>query len=150
MAAVAGALSEFVGRGMLDNWYTREIIVENGGDIFMKTGFPRKIGVYAGNSPLGQQFAIEVRPEETPLGICTSAGTVGHSLSFGNADAAVILAKDAALADAVATAAANRAVTGADLERAVSFALSVPGVVGALVIMGERMAVVGDIRLVGL
>jgi hypothetical protein len=150
MAAVAGALSEFVGREMLVNRYTREIIVENGGDIFIKTDVPRKIGVYAGSSPLNQQFAIEVQPDETPLGICTSAGTVGHSLSFGNADAAVILARDCALADAVATATGNRAVTESDLERAVSFASGIADVVGALAIMGDRMAAWGDIRLVDL
>lgn len=148
MAAVAGAISEFVGREMLDNWYTREIIVENGGDIFIKTDIPRKVGVYAGNSPLSQTLAIEVRPDQTPLGVCTSAGTVGHSLSFGRADAAVILARDAALSDAVATATANRVVTKDDLERAVAFASDIDGVTGALVIIGDKMAAWGDIKLV--
>ncbi len=148
MAAVAGAVSESVGQDMLDNWYTREIIVENGGDIFMKTDIPRKVGIYAGNSPLSQAFAVEVRPEQSPLGVCTSAGTVGHSLSFGRADAAVILARDAALADAVATATGNWAHGEDDLERAVEFALSIEGVFGALVILGDRMTAAGDVRLV--
>lgn len=148
MAAVAGAISEAVGRDMLDNWYTREIIVENGGDIFMKTDCSRKIGIYAGLSPLSQTLAVEVRPDQTPLGICTSAGTVGHSLSFGRADAAVVLARDAALADAVATAVGNRTRSLDDLERAVTFALGIKGVVGAVVIAGEKVAAGGDIRLV--
>lgn len=148
MAAVAGALSEFVGREMLENWYTREIIVENGGDIFLKSDLPRTVCIYAGTSPLSNILTIEVRPEDTPIGICTSAGTVGHSLSFGNADAAVVLAKDCALADAVATALGNRAVRPQDLENAVSFALGIEGVVGAMVIMGDRMAAAGELRLV--
>ena len=148
MAAVAGALSEFVGRDMLENWYTREIIVENGGDIFMKSDIPRRVSIYAGTSPLSNVLAVEVRPEETPIGICTSAGTVGPSLSFGNADAAVVIAKDCALADAVATALGNRAVNPEDLESAVSFALAIRGVVGALVIMGDRMAAAGELKLV--
>lgn len=148
MAAVAGAISEAVGQDMLDNWYTREIIVENGGDIFMKTESPRKVGIYAGASPLSQTFAVEVRPDQTPLGLCTSAGTVGHSLSFGRADAAVVLARDAALADAVATAAGNRVHDADDLERAVEFATGIDGVLGALAIMGDRMAAAGDIKLV--
>lgn len=147
MAAVAGAISEAIGKDMLDNWYTSEIIVENGGDIFMKTGVPRKVGIYAGNSPLSQALAVEVRPEQSPLGICTSAGTVGPSLSFGKADAAVILAKDAALADAVATATGNRVVTAGDLEQAISFAAGIPGIMGALVIAGDKMAAWGDIKL---
>jgi ApbE superfamily uncharacterized protein (UPF0280 family) len=97
---------------------------------------------------LSQTLAIEVRPDQTPLGVCTSAGTVGHSLSFGRADAAVILARDAALSDAVATATANRVVTKDDLERAVAFASDIDGVIGALVIIGDKMAAWGDIKLV--
>jgi len=150
MAAVAGAISEAVGRDMLENWYTKEIIVENGGDIFMKSVSPRRVGIYAGPSPLSQTFAVGISPDQTPLGICTSAGSVGHSLSFGRADAAVILAPDTALADAVATATANRVHGQEDLERAVSFAISVEGVVGALAIIGDRMAVMGEVKLVGL
>lgn len=150
MAAVAGAISEAVGRDMLDNWYTSEIIVENGGDIFMKTSSPRRVGIYAGSSPLSHAFAVEIVPDETPLGICTSAGTVGHSLSYGKADAAVILCPDAALADAVATATANRVCGEADLERAVNFAMGIEGVLGALAIMGDKMAVAGGVRLVGM
>ena len=149
MAAVAGAISEAIGRDMLDNWYTREIIVENGGDIFMKTDSPRRVGIYAGSSPLSQTLAVEIRPDQTPLGICTSAGTVGHSLSFGRADAAVVLAKDAALADAVATAVGNRIRSEDDLEGAIAFASGIKGVLGAVVIVGEKMAAWGDIRLVG-
>ncbi|MEX0974628.1 MAG: UPF0280 family protein [Bacillota bacterium] len=149
MAAVAGAISEAVGRDMLDNWYTREIIVENGGDIFMKTDSPRKIGIYAGSSPLSQTLAVEIRPDQSPLGICTSAGTVGHSLSFGKADAAVVLAKDAALADAVATAVGDRVHSEDDLEAAVTFGSGIEGVSGVVVIVGEKVAACGDIRLVG-
>jgi len=150
MAAVAGAISEAVGRDMLEHWYTREIIVENGGDIFMKTDSPRKVGIYAGASPLSQTFAIEIRPEETPLGICTSAGSVGHSLSFGKADAAVILSRDAALADAVATATANRVHREEDLARAVDFAMNIDGILGAIAIIGDKMAAAGDVRLVAM
>jgi len=150
MAAVAGAISEAVGRDMLDHWYTREIIIENGGDIFMKTDSPRKVGIYAGASPLSQTFAVEIRPEDTPLGICTSAGSVGHSLSFGKADAAVILCRDAALADAVATATANRVQREKDLAEAVEFAMGIDGILGAIAIMGDKMAAAGDVRLVAL
>ncbi|MEW6040613.1 MAG: UPF0280 family protein, partial [Elusimicrobiota bacterium] len=85
MASVAGAISEFVGRDLLK--FSKEVIVENGGDIFIKTNKTRKIGIFAGNSPLTGKIAIEILPQKTPLGICTSAGTVGHSLSFGRADA---------------------------------------------------------------
>lgn len=146
MAAVAGAISETVGRELLR--LSPEVIVENGGDIFIHTSRPRKIGIYAGSSPFSEKVAVEVRPEQTPLGICTSSGTVGHSLSFGKCDAAVILAPDAAISDAVATATANRVLTEADVEGAVEFAARVQGVIGVVVVKGEKMAAWGDVKMV--
>ncbi|MCL5057921.1 MAG: UPF0280 family protein [Actinobacteria bacterium] len=148
MAAVAGAISEAVGQGLLK--YSRDVIVENGGDIFLKTGRIRRIGVFAGKSPLSYRVALEIRPGDTPAGICTSSGTVGHSLSLGCSDAVVIVSPSAPLADAVATAAGNIVRSEKHLEAAVDFALSVPGVTGALVILGKFMAVKGRIKLVPL
>ncbi|MCA1989441.1 MAG: hypothetical protein LDL07_09915, partial [Desulfarculus sp.] len=85
-----------------------------------------------------------------PLAVCTSSGTVGHSLSLGRADAATILAKDAALADAAATALGNRVRTAADLATALDWAQGVPGVLGALVIKGSQLAAWGEVELVRL
>ncbi|MFZ5642159.1 MAG: UPF0280 family protein [Bacillota bacterium] len=146
MAAVAGAFSEAIGKDLLK--YSRDILVENGGDIFLKTKRIRRIGIFAGNSPLSYRVAVEIRPEETPAGICTSSGSVGHSLSYGCADAVVILSKSAPLADAVATATGNMVRYGSDLEPAVDFALSIPGVTGALAILDKLMAVKGKVKLV--
>ena len=148
MAAVAGAISEFVGMDLLR--FTPEVIVENGGDIFLKTLSIRRVGIYAGSSPLSEKIALEIPPASTPLGICTSSGTVGHSVSFGRADAAVILARDTALADAAATAVGNMVQSDADLRKAVRFASKIPSVSGAVVILGDKMAVWGDVKLVGL
>ena len=148
MAAVAGAISEFVGMDLLQ--HSLEVIVENGGDIFLKTSSTRKIGIYAGSSPLSEKMALEIPAASTPLGICTSSGTVGHSVSFGHADAAVVLAQDTALADAVATALGNIAQSESDLKKAVRFASKVPGISGALVILGDKMAVWGEVKLVGM
>jgi ApbE superfamily uncharacterized protein (UPF0280 family) len=148
MAAVAGAIAEAVGRELLE--YSPEVIVENGGDIFIKIRSVRKIGIYAGPSVLSEKVAIEVRPEDTPLGICTSSGTFGHSLSFGKCDAAVILAPDAALSDAVATATGNRVQSEADVHAAVEWASSIPGVAGILVIKGEMLGAWGQVRLVAM
>lgn len=145
MAAVAGAISEAVGRDLLK--FSRDVIVENGGDIFIRTRRRRVIGVFAGKSVLSHRIGLEVRPEDTPSGVCTSSGTVGHSLSFGCADAAVIVSPSAPLADAVATATGNLVRSADDLEKAVDFALSVPGVSGALVILGDRLAARGKIKL---
>jgi ApbE superfamily uncharacterized protein (UPF0280 family) len=73
---------------------------------------------------------------------------VGHSLSFGKADAVVVVSPSAALADAVATAAGNLVQTGADVQAAVEFALSIPGIKGAVAIKDELLAARGYVKLV--
>lgn len=148
MAAVAGAISEMIGVELLK--YSKEVIVENGGDLFLKTNVPRKVGVYAGNSPLSGKIALKIYPEQTPLGICTSSGTVGHSLSFGKADAAVIVSKDTFLADAAATAVCNRVKTPSDIQDAIEFATRIGGIEGVLIIIGDRIGAWGDIELIRL
>jgi len=146
MAAVAGAFAAVVGR--LLTRYSREVIVENGGDLFLKTTRRRTVGIFAGASPLSHRVALQVLPEQTPLGICTSSASVGHSLSMGEADAVVILAPSVALADAVATAAGNLVRGPRGLEKALVFAQNVPGVRGAVVIRGEKLGAWGEVKLV--
>jgi len=101
MAAVAGAVAEYVGRELLAD--TKNIIIENGGDIFMHTTSERRVAIFAGRSPLSEKVTLEIAPEDMPLGICTSSATVGPSLSFGKADAVCVLSSSAALADAAAS-----------------------------------------------
>ena len=146
MAAVAGAFSQYIGRALLSR--TRDVVVENGGDIFLKSARKRRIGIFAGRSPLSNRLALEIRPEDTPLGICTSSGTVGPSLSLGRADAAVILSPSAILADAVATAAGNLVQEPGDVQKAAEFALRIEGVIGAVVIKEDRLAACGSLKLV--
>ncbi len=147
MAAVAGAMAEFVGRDLLV--FSDELIIENGGDIFMRTSGKRKVGIYAGeSSPFTGNLAVEIGPAEDGIGICTSSGTVSHSLSFGHADAALMISKDTALADAAATAAANVVRDASDIERGLGVAKSIEGVIGALIIVGDKMGSWGEIRLV--
>lgn len=145
MAAVAGAISEFIGRKLLK--YSPEIIVENGGDLFIKSCKTRNIGIFAGESPFTNKIAIEIKPELGSVGLCTSSGTVGPSLSFGKADAAIILAKTAAIADAAATAMGNIVKLPEDVQKGVEFASGIAGVLGAVVIMGNKLAVWGEVKL---
>jgi Uncharacterized conserved protein len=146
MAAVAGAISELVGLELLK--FSDEVIVENGGDIFMSFNTTRRVGIYAGKSPLSDKLSLMLTPNKSPLGICTSSGTVGHSLSFGKADAALIISKDTFLADAVATATGNIVKTHDDIEKALNFAAGIEGIEGALVIIGNKLGAWGDIKLV--
>ena len=145
MAAVAGAVAEWVGKSIAKR--SRDVIVENGGDIFLRTSRIRKVGVFAGDSPLSNRVALEIRPDQTPLGICTSSGKVGPSLSFGKADAVVVLSRSVPLADAVATACGNLVQTVNDLERTLEFASEIPGITGVLVIKDDRLAVWGSVKL---
>ncbi len=148
MAAVAGAVAQAMGQALIRR--SRDVIVENGGDIFLKSQIRRLIGIYAGNSVFSHRLALEIAPAWTPLGICTSSGTVGHSLSYGLADAVVILSGSTALADAVATATGNRIKQNGDLAKAVDFALSIPGIRGALAIKGDQLSAGGQIKLLPL
>jgi ApbE superfamily uncharacterized protein (UPF0280 family) len=145
MAAVAGAIAEFVGRELLD--FSPEVIVENGGDIYLKTLKKRTVGIYAGGSPLSGKIGVAIDPDETPLGICTSSGTVGHSLSLGSTDAVVVIAPTAVLADAAATAIGNRVKEPEDITDAIEFAKGISDITGVIIIKDTDIGIWGNIRL---
>jgi ApbE superfamily uncharacterized protein (UPF0280 family) len=145
MAAVSGAVAEFLGRDLLKKGY-KDVIIENGGDIFLKTTKTRAIGIYTGSKKLWRGLSLKIKPRDTPLGICTSSGTIGHSLSFGLADSVVILSGNTALADAVATATANQVKSTQDLEKALDFARSIKGVLGVVIIIGGNLTSWGEVE----
>jgi ApbE superfamily uncharacterized protein (UPF0280 family) len=145
MASVAGAIAESVGNELLA--YSPEIIVENGGDIYLKSLKRRLIGIYAGKSPLTGKIGLEIDNEATPLGICTSSGTVGHSLSYGRADAVIVLSKSAALADAAATAIGNLIKQSADIPKGIEFAKGIDGVIGVVVIEDDKIGLWGEVKI---
>ncbi len=144
MAAVAGAFAAHVGQALLQ--FSPQVIVENGGDIWMKTGGQSTVAVYAGNSPLSMKVGIVVDATR-PISVCTSSGTVGPSLSFGKADAAVVVSHDAYLADACATRLGNEIKAADDIAAAVELISGIPGVVGALAALGEACGAAGNIEL---
>jgi hypothetical protein len=145
MAAVAGAVAECIGEELRK--YSRSVIIENGGDIYVKTKNDIRVGIFAGESPLSNLVSIDARKEEMPLGICTSSGTVGHSLSFGKADAVCIKAKSAALADAAATAVGNLVKSRGDIKKALDHGMKIDGVLGIVIIVGDHLGAIGDMEL---
>ena len=145
MATVAGAMADWVSKDLLQ--FSKEVIVENGGDIYLASSKERTVGIYAGDSPLSLKVGIVIAPDEAPLGVCTSSGTVGPSLSFGKANAVCILSKSAALADAAATAVGNVVKGKQDISLGLGKAREIEGVLGTLIIVGEKMGVWGRIRL---
>lgn len=148
MAAVAGAIAQVVGEKLISQ--VQEIIVENGGDIYINSTRPRIISVFAGTSKFSHKIGIRLAEGEGPTGICTSSGTVGPSISLGKADAVVIKGESAALADAVASRAANLVQTEKDLMKAVKSVQNINGIRGILAIKGDKMAAWGSIELVPL
>jgi len=145
MASVAGAITEFVGTELLA--FSPEVIVENGGDIFLKSLEKRIVGIYAGKSPLSGKIALEIDGEDTPLGICTSSGTVGHSLSYGKADAVVVLCQSPTLADAAATAIGNLIKQPGDIPSGIEFAKSIEGLKGLLIIKDDKVGLWGEVKI---
>lgn len=148
MASVAGAVAQQVALGLLAR--TKQVIVENGGDIFAKADRALTVSIFAGGSPLSERIGLSIDPNKMPLGVCTSSGTVGHSLSYGKADVACVLSPSAVLADGAATALCNRIRSKRDLKGIAAWAQGVHGISGALVILGDQMATWGDIELVAL
>jgi uncharacterized protein len=99
---------------------------------------------------LSGRLGIRLAPSNKPVGLCTSSGTVGHSLSFGRADAVTILSPSAALSDAVATKVGNQVRTKNDIQPALDRAQQVPDVEGVLIIIGDQMGVWGELELVSI
>jgi ApbE superfamily uncharacterized protein (UPF0280 family) len=146
MASVAGAVAEFVGYDLLN--LTENLIIENGGDIFIQSKNELKVSIYAGESALSYNVNFIVKPEETPLGICTSSATVGPSLSFGKADAVCVISKSATLADAAASAIGNKVKSKKDIKTALDYGIKIPGVRGIIIIYGNDMGSIGEVELI--
>ncbi len=145
MAAVAGAIAEFVGNELAQ--FSPELIIENGGDIYIRSARKRVAAIYAGESPLSGRIGLEIEPRGGPVGISTSSGTVGHSLSFGKADAVVVVAPSATLSDAAATALGNLVSVAEDIPAAIEAGKAIRGLTGMVMIKGASLGVWGDIKL---
>ena len=148
MAAVAGAIAQYVGEGLLT--HSQQVIVENGGDIFLKANRSVTVSIFAGNSPFSEKIGLRIHPAQMPMGICSSSATVGHSLSMGVTDVVCLLSPSAALADAAATSLGNRVKRKAHLNNVKEWAEQIGEITGGVVIVEDRMATWGDIELVAL
>lgn len=148
MAAVAGAMAEQVGGALLER--AKTVIVENGGDLFLNSQQSVTIALYANDSPLSLNVGLRMAPDQMPIAVCTSSGTVGHSFSMGQADAVCVVSPSCALADATATAMGNRVQSPADIASTIDWGKSIQGVAGGVIIIGDKMGAWGDIELVPL
>jgi ApbE superfamily uncharacterized protein (UPF0280 family) len=147
MAAVAGAIAEFVARGLAE--VSSDVVVENGGDIYLMGTADRTVALWAGDSGI-KGLGITVRGGLQPVAVCTSSGQAGRSEPSGAADAVTVLSRNGALADAVATALANRVREPDDIERAVEAARHIHGVLGVLATAEGHLGAWGNVHLVSL
>ncbi|MCP3875200.1 MAG: UPF0280 family protein [Desulfobacteraceae bacterium] len=148
MAAVAGTVAEYTGKSLLND--SSEVLVENGGDIFIKSNTDTIFSIYAESSPFSLTTGILVEKRKAPYGMCTSSGTLGHSKSFGKADAATVLSDSCPLADAAATQLGNMVKNPEDIKTAIDAGKSIPGIQGIVIIKGESIGLWGDLKLVKL
>jgi ApbE superfamily uncharacterized protein (UPF0280 family) len=142
MAAVAGAMAQCAAEAALRAG-AQEVIVENGGDIYLKAANPVTIGLDSGAAKLGSRLAFALSAEETPISICSSSGKMGHSMSLGQCDLATVVARDAALADAAATMAANLVQSVDDVNHAVERIADIEGIDGVLIVKDDRIGLAG-------
>ncbi len=139
MACVAGMTSELLVKSIQKQFQVKNIFCENGGDIYIDGNSDKTISIYAGQSPLSNQLALKIKKEDLPLCVCTSSGTVGHSFSYGKADACVCVSKNSALADACATALANKIQTADDIEACLNDGLGIPGLDSIVIIKDDKI-----------
>lgn len=144
MGAVAGAMVKQVGQ--LLKVFSDEIIIENGGDIFIQSTKTRRISLYTHNQYF-KNLGLKIKPTQGPLGICTSSGIIGHALSFGKADSVTVISENPALADAAATALGNRIVQAKDIDSGLEWIKTIPGIQGALVMIEDQLGAWGKIEL---
>lgn len=147
MSAVAGAVAEYLCKDLMTEFRFPEVVVENGGDIFLNLIHPATISVQAGSSPLSEKIGLLIKPEHCPLSICCSSGTEGHSLSLGTADACVVACHSGALADAFATAGCNEVKSPDMVVSVTEQMLQRPGIISIVIIKDDRVGIGGKIEI---
>ncbi|MEM3626943.1 MAG: UPF0280 family protein [Candidatus Bathyarchaeia archaeon] len=134
MAAVAGALADLAVGDMLLKG-AKVAVVENGGEASAFSNKPINVALRAGDHPLSGKIGFKL--ESFPIGVATSSGVFSHAISFGEAEAVTIFAKNAGLADAVATGIGNL-IKGDKPQKVIKYgvdkALSIEGVSGVVIL----------------
>jgi len=147
MSSVAGMFAHHVGEKIRHHFNVKEVVVENGGDYYIKVKEDLLITVYAGSSPLSEKIAVIVPEHETPCGVCTSSGSIGPSFSFGNADAVMVACYSPVLADAWATSLANRIKSPADISGVLTFSEQFPEILSLVIICGDKTGFRGNFEV---
>lgn len=145
MASVAGLFAQQAGRMLLKTYGVKEVVIENGGDLYLRNETKLVSVIHAGSSSLSDKMAFVLPAGE--WGICTSSGTLGHSFSEGKADALTVISTSAPLADAWATALANRVRSARDMDGILEFVAGIPEIKGCAVIVENQVGIRGEIEV---
>jgi len=147
MASVAGAIAERLGKHLKEQFGLSEIVVENGGDLYIDVLKPLSVQLFAPTSAFAGKLSVIVDPSYGPMGVCTSSGKIGHSVSFGKADAVMVACNDAALADAYATAYCNRVTRKEDVRKVCEALTQEEEVLSSVVVFEDMLAVGGCLKV---
>ena len=144
MAAVAGTVKVYLASYLQK--YCDILIIENGGDIYIKADRDLNVGIYIKNPNFKDRVALRINAKNMPCGLCSSSGTFGHSFSMGKCDLAVVLAKSAITADAAATAFANSISCEDDIPDSITYFKGFEDIKGLLAIKNKRIGAWGTIE----
>jgi len=148
MASVAGAISQYLGRILLQKYNVNKLIVENGGDIYLYSEEDFKVGIYAGEGSSFNHLILKIKGNSKPIGICTSSGKIGHSVSMGSADAVTVICESASVSDAYATLLGNCISSKEDIKKVIDMALEIKEILGAVCICENKIGMFGCIEIV--
>jgi uncharacterized protein len=149
MTSVAGIFAEYIGKSLKNEFRLENIIVENGGDNYLSlNSLTATIPIHTGNDNQGNKIGLKIKPEETPIGICTSSGKIGHSISFGKADTVTVVSKNIAAADAFATSICNQVKTKYDLDDLITKYGHNDDIESLIIIMDGNVGLIGEHEVV--
>ena len=145
-SSVAGAIAKYVGQDLLN--YVNEVIIENGGDLFLKINQAKKIDIYLGEKSNLKNLKLKIQNRPDPFGIASSSSSFGHSLNFGRADLVTVIAKNSIIADGFATSLSNRIKKEEDVKQVLEFAKKSNSIEGLLVFFEGNIFLWGALEIV--
>jgi len=144
-SSVAGAIAQYVGTELLG--FSSEIIVENGGDLFLKIKEDKSLGVYLGERLGVRNISLKLKKRDYAFGIASSSSVIGHSLNLGRADLVTVVAKNSIAADGFATALSNKIKKRQDVDEVLEEARNTPPIEGLLIAFEGNIFLQGNIEL---
>lgn len=146
-ASLKGMLCEQVGMSLLENFSISEMVIENGGKLFVSLQNPLIVSIFAGDSPLSGMVGLEINAEQTPLGVCTSSETERTPMNFGKADAVIVASKNTMMADAFTTVLGNLIKKPGDVEKVLTRADNIPEISAAVLVCEDQIGIRGEFEL---